>query len=352
MSNYLGNLAASLVHPGGGVQPRLPGRFERWQAPFAGPLEVEVQVDGGAGGGGPAEERVAPGSDSVMQPRAAAPARTARPHNVPAGPAQPPASATSMESSEPATRKQSPAPATPVQPRSPAGQLSPPGRLEPLIGNMQAEDVAGDSRSQFAAGVSRRASPEPLDAYSARTPGERPQSPRADQALAPAPARPPAPRPVSHRPAPLLSTESMPPPSAAAPATAGDRPAPAPREAAHAAAPPPGPTNEPGAVKAAVEEAVAARIATWRRPEPILGHTPGMGAIAPRLAEPAASMPPPTAQARQAPAIRVTIGRVEVRAVAPAASPAPTAASRTERGRRRPGLSLDEYLARRKGGAP
>jgi hypothetical protein len=61
--------------------------------------------------------------------------------------------------------------------------------------------------------------------------------------------------------------------------------------------------------------------------------------IAPQF--PAAALQPPAP-----PTIRVTIGRIEVRAITPPARPAPRATSE----RRGPALSLDGYLKRRNGG--
>lgn len=71
--------------------------------------------------------------------------------------------------------------------------------------------------------------------------------------------------------------------------------------------------------------------------------------IRPRPKEPEAPAPPlraPEADATAGPIIRVTIGRVEVRATAPAAP----AASRPAPPPRRPALSLDNYLQQRNGG--
>jgi hypothetical protein len=66
-----------------------------------------------------------------------------------------------------------------------------------------------------------------------------------------------------------------------------------------------------------------------------------------RQAEPFA-MAPAIAEHR-APTVRVTIGRLEVRAILPASGPAPKAPRRTPRAVGAP--SLDEYLKRRGGGA-
>jgi hypothetical protein len=63
-------------------------------------------------------------------------------------------------------------------------------------------------------------------------------------------------------------------------------------------------------------------------------------------AEPVEETAPSQATAGQAPTIRVTIGRIEVRASVPPAAPA-----RQQPPRRQPALPLDEYLRRRNGGA-
>lgn len=68
--------------------------------------------------------------------------------------------------------------------------------------------------------------------------------------------------------------------------------------------------------------------------------------VLPRIAEPRV-IPPPREDPRSAPpAIHVTIGRVEVRATAPAAPPVPQKSKPS----RAPKLSLDDYLRQRNGG--
>jgi hypothetical protein len=71
----------------------------------------------------------------------------------------------------------------------------------------------------------------------------------------------------------------------------------------------------------------------------------GRLAVEPHFMEPIADVPLHQARANQAPTIRVTIGRIEIRAAMPPAPP-----PRARPVRRQPALPLEQYLQRRNEG--
>lgn len=141
-----------------------------------------------------------------------------------------------------------------------------------------------------------------------------------------------APLPAVERPA--LPASPAPPPRALAPA-APPRPEPAARietrevrfETAPARPDPPPPVTPPPP------------------PSPVLARPEIAGIVAPRQERPAERFAAP----EPAPVIRVTIGRIEVRAAVPSAAAAAAAAPARPESRRGTEPSLEEYLKRRSG---
>jgi len=104
------------------------------------------------------------------------------------------------------------------------------------------------------------------------------------------------------------------------------------------------PQIEPAAPPAQTESAPSPA-APETLEEPILVRVDGRPTIEPLFMEPMAPLPMHQEKADQKPNIRVTIGRIEVRAALPPAPP-----PRAQPVRRRPALPLDQYLKRRSEG--
>jgi hypothetical protein len=102
--------------------------------------------------------------------------------------------------------------------------------------------------------------------------------------------------------------------------------------------------TEPAAPPAGIESAVS-KTGQKTPAERILGRADGRPTVEPHIMEPIADVLLHQARTEPAPTIRVTIGRIEIRA---AVSPAPPPRARPLR--RQPALPLDQYLQRRNEG--
>ncbi len=322
MSNYLSNLAATVVHPGRQVRPRLPGRFESHRQP--GPF------DWGAG------ENVGPTADGVEEP--AAPADGAHPSGDLIAPSE---NAPRRGRVRPAKALSAPSEA----PEPPASQVV----ATPLEAPEPSAGQGLPQRSKTARPKARRGTPElpqgvPTDPRAAGKPpysetGKGPADPGRTEPVSPAPLPDASPaaedqsrRPLSEdiRPSPRLTGRLRP-----------DRLQPSPAEPAAAPQARTAPTFEPSA---------PLRIPADSQPgqsppaAPILGSANGIPLIEPRLAVSPAEVPSPRAGVQPTP-IRVTIGRIEVRAALPQPLPQPARPVR-----RQPALPLEQYLQRRNEG--
>ena len=315
MSNYLRNLAETIAHPGGGVRPRLPGRFEPHPVSTGSPAAVAM-------------EDVAPAGDM-------------------------------------------------------GADLHDPSQLKGLT---HAYGDSGELLTDAPGPVARRqgqsapamaplapaTGSEPTPAMAARETAE----PDRARMVAPAPSRTaPDNRPVlpsDQVPLPLLSPQgsghslSQPPP-----VTRGIQPTSKPASAAldgefpvargrepHPAIP--GRSRQrgeaavaPDGIAPVLSVGLAAPTAlpperTQRPPtEPLLGRADGTSLVEPRVTEPMADALRHELTDHQPPTVRVTIGRIEIRAAMPSAPQAPA-----QPARRQSALSLEEYLHRRNGGKP
>lgn len=248
-----------------------------------------------------------------------------------------------------------------VQPRLPAlfepppaspvfGDLSTPGRREPRDEERPAESPA--------AGVPetpRRRAPAPPPAVSL-APRDEPAGtapPRAER-------RRSAPPPETAEPEPALFSRPVARPDrtvVAMPRPAAERPAPPapPAPGPHGVLPAEPPRREQEVRPALTQDVRSATepsrpsppappspVTPLPAPAPVLAR-PAVTALAPRREPPAQRLE----ASEPAPVIRVTIGRIEVRAMPPAAaSSAPAAPAETRRGS---GPSLEDYLQRRSG---
>lgn len=353
MNDYLSNLAAIVVHPGGGVQPRLPGRFETQHLALIGPFDLDPSHDAeltstiDAGHDEPAlPAKSARSSGDLVVLSACAPTRVDRPRDPSAPPLSPPPPGTGSR----ALATQSPPHGTKV--------------ARPWIGPGMPAESEGMSLAV-----------QPTKGPPAVEKEKRPAAPGGTGPISPIPT-PDTPltnsrklRPTEkRRPVPPLSDERQPArsrPSAAAPAIPSEvRPASAPEPPAsvRSVTPDVDPVArgsmphitasrkahrqiEPAAPRAGIGPA-ASQAAPRPSGEPILGWAGGGTVVEPHFTKPIADVPLPQARANQSPTIRVTIGRVEVRAITPPAPPA----ARPKPARTGPVLSLDDYLKQRSRG--
>jgi len=281
-----------------------------------------------------------------------------------------------LDAAEPVLQRRQPARFEPVQPWT--GDVAGPAETTPA-GRSAADDAAVPvaplplPRAERAAATSRAASPaaaapvaRPSDAAahaSARSPrGEGEAASRAVAVPAPPPLAPPAiaesirpPRETLVRDTRVVVERSVPAPSPPAAAVARPMPAPSPPPRADARAAP-----APVAAWAPMRlPALDATLGAPRNEKAAPPRAADTGALARPAAPPRAPLAPVAASARRAarspdaparpapaalPPIEVTIGRVEIRAVAPAPAPARPARAAGPR------LSLDDYLRQRDGG--
>lgn len=326
VNRFLDNLAVRLHNPAAAIQPRAPSRFELEAAasprPFFAPETVWEETEGLEDGPPQAPETERPEHGSPRRPLArrspAGPLPTAALLDAAAPSALPPPAAWRVGADGP------PAPAQAARPSVPSDAPAPrpPDPSAPPVSPAQ---QAPDEKPPV--GVTPRARPMTSTG-----------SPVAEAAAMPAP----APRPLieANRDVPVpQASESL-----------------APTERAH-----PGPsaplspplTSDPARVSAPAASAEAAMsprravsvetVTAESEDAPTLSETPGRR---PAVIVRAAPAPPPAARpsepvAREtpppAPTIQVTIGRIEVRA----AAPAPRAASARPTP---PKLTLEEYL--------
>jgi len=349
MSDYLTNLAHTLVHADTAVQPRRPARFEpaRRTLPALSalaPVSVEpAQADDDAPTATAASDAapaaaalpVHPPHRSTPAAGNLAPVERQRPP-VEAGPdpaAPPPAPPASAAPAEDVRRAGTQAAArppprsTPVQSAS-SERSAAPARDEPRPGHADVEPrrphipplanpavdavTARDSRSDDIASV-----PAPPSRAPAR-------QLRRDRAAAPS--RSPQPVRVEGSPPvqPVRATAAPQIPAVHGAAIRGIEPVERPGDGQ--------PTPHTPAQSSPTSQPMPVRPAVHSPPRVAAADTTGSWGAA-------------NAAAQSAPTIHVTIGRVEVRATTPAASPAPAKPVR-----RKPTVSLDAYLARRNGG--
>lgn len=347
MSDYLSNLAATVVHPGSSVRPRLPGRFEPLHLVSTGPFDFMASNDTeltstiDAVHDEPAPPAKPDHSSGDLTPLSAdAPTRVDRPGDRPA-------LATSLSpplaGSEPWPSQSRPPETEVARPEAEPGELEVSEGALLAVQPTTAPPALETGKRQTTPDKAGPVSPVPMpDTFPASTDsGE----------VRPSKERRPVP-PLSHELRPIrLQPPAVPP--EARPKSAPEQPAPV-RPAAldsdpfaqgstpHIAAS--GESHrqiEPAAPPAGAEPASSQ--AAQRPPaKPGLGRRDGRAVVEPHFMEPIADLPLHQARASKAPTIRVTIGRIEVRA---AMSPDPP--RRLQPVRRQPALSLDQYLQRR-----
>ncbi|MEK6374864.1 MAG: hypothetical protein AABO58_19470 [Acidobacteriota bacterium] len=348
MSDFLHNLAARTLATVPAIRPRLASLYEPPQPAAELTLEtIALQEE--------AEEQRRRPVPPEPRPADAAPLREARPHETPQGETFPREAASSRETS----LRETPPHETPLRETS-LRQTSPPEVRPPAI---------AAPAPPAATPVSERANLHPLDAA-------RPAPPKPGVAARETTVvrRPVAPPPEPPRRRDVISRRSEPPPAHSVVVAPSDPPSHAdnaaqPRPAAITEAPPamrratiasqtltesahaPSPVTVIPALldvsrpPEATPSTPAARTAITPRPVPprALRVTPSKIAIEPPTARRGEAQREPAASETQPPAIQVTIGRVEVRAVPaaepPARKPAPASGL----------MNLDEYLRRREG---
>ncbi len=334
MSDYLSNLAASLVSPGVGVQPRLPGRFEPQHLAVTGPFDsmssdnaeltssTDADHDESAASAKPAHF---PGDLAAPSAHAPMGVDTSGVHPASAISPSPP-----LGDSRPHGTEAAPPGAEPGTPALSKG-VSP--DLQP-IRKPPAVEKAEKPVGPFKTGA---LSPTPVSDISAASKGSdrlrplqepRPASPLSEEL------RPARPQPSS---AQAVPPEARPAAPESDPFTQGSTPRIAVSGESHA-------QIEPAATPAETRPA-ASQSAPSAPAAPILGRVDGRPAVEPRFIEPLADVPSSQARREPAPTIRVTIGRIEIRAAMPQAPPV-----RAQPVRRQPVLPLEQYLQRRNEG--
>lgn len=292
MSDYLGSLIARTLRPADSIRPRLGSQFE--PSPFAAVVL-------------PREDTEAPAfTHSFATPeRLASTADAADPSTISAAPvaspSRPPAPA--LGRAEPEARAVGP----------PSPPTTPPADTESTISVRARRPIPGE------AGTARRAEPEP----------ERGNTRPSLQPRLVHPETPQQPPPASADLEAAQNLEPWPPRSEVAREAAPRAPEPIAPVASRMY---PGPSDGSDA--------------------PVRPEMPARQASVPAIRPAAVATPPPReagvrsrSDAPEPPMIRVTIGRVEVRAVSPPSRPAPKPVEL-----RRPLLSLDDYLERRNAG--
>ena len=328
MSDYLSHLAAAAVRPHGDVRPRLPGRFAPSRLAVADGIEARALTGSDRAGTPGAGQQPAWPSATGSRPggltaaveggvaragreAAHSPGPSGKDSHASAGDGAP-------EAVAPRLARPAGTPAVPVTTPKPRPAAVPPPAATPVRAEPAAPPLAPGAPAIPAAGRERL---HPADAL---PPGE----------PSPAPPRPStiSPPPIERTTANVPTAASGGNPGVRAPLSTAAGPAPRQIEPA-----------EPSARDITPAVLEADRVPA----EPILGPPPSRrSAIEPMRAEPVEETAPSRATAGQAPTIRVTIGRIEVRAMVLPAPPA-----RQQPPRWQPALPLDEYLRRRNGGA-
>ena len=346
MTTYLKNLAEMLVNPDSGVSPRLPGRFEPPHPVGMGLFDFE-----------PVEDRESASSLEATRAEPSAPAKTPPPAGelaAPAGLAFPPGD---HQRVEPDSAPVSSAPEILMEPPTSQWQLH--RREAPRPGDEPVAPKISREVSPIRAPALKEPSPETPkpSAYPAQV---ETVSPVTQPNLSEVPADRGQLSPVNeHRPGPFRSEERQPSrtqPSAAAsviPVEVRLTPAMEPAAPPFAKSAPLAQSSKSrlavsGEAQPQIEPAAPpAKTEPARSPggpetfgEPVPVRTDGRPPVEPLFMEPSVHQ----TKGDQGPTIRVTIGRVEVRAALPPATPqrAPV--------RRRPALPLEQYLKRRSEG--
>lgn len=363
MADYLGNLAAVSLNRAAGIRPRLAARFERPLAPAG--LTPPALAEPEPAAGKPAPAASIP---DVSPPQ---------PVVLPAEPTTPPIQAADLDRptlQQPAARRNVVAPVPGESPAIGQARVQRPVAVKPEV-----RLAPGPDKSPPAAPPVKTKLEAPQDRERpAPSQASRPQQPRAEVAPAlrpaalPPTAEPPAPSPPA---TPAAEPASQSQRQAASPPQPPIQPGPSRRQAARmvqpagqqsvapasqplAEAAPAAtqagprtlpeadePVSAPGEVRPAWERDLARPDATWR-------ETPATRKVVREAIRPLRQAQPegPSAPATgSGPIIRVTIGRIEVRANAP--QPQATRVATSDRpSRRQPPLPLADYLKRRNQG--
>jgi hypothetical protein len=337
MSNYLSNLAAVVVHPGGEVHPRLPGRFEPQHPALTGLVDFEPSNDAELTSPSDADRyepappaKPAPASGDLAVAAAYTPEPGKWPHDRPApavspsppvAGSQPPASQSRPQRSA-ATRPEA-EPGTPAVSERVAPAVQPPTESPTPVLMPETSEVSASSEELRPSEEGRPASPPSAERHPVRSqlPAVTPAAlPEIRPTSAPAPSAPV--RPAVPDSGPFVPRETSRIDTSAASHHQIEPTAPSAGTASAA----PQPAHKPSA-------------------EPILGRVDGRPAVEPHVVESLADATSHQARIEPPPTIRVTIGRIEIRATVPPASPA-----RTQPVRRQPALPLAQYLQRRNEG--
>ena len=370
MSTYLSKLAAVIIHPGGSVRPRLPGRFEPQSLRLTVPFDVTAIND--------AEPTTAADSDrdvlsSPTKPteadissRVTSPAIDSHspvnplPHSTGPAKSSPPTKPL-LSSIEPRESAQSSSPASSEavasQPPWSQTDASQPGvesvhpvKIEEISREMPTQTIVSPAIASSAEAIALDKTSS-LPAVSI----DREKQPSSGKHLP----RPPRSNELSFVPSQLPSAmPAVPPEIRSVSALSQSAPEHPTVVDWHPTAPTlpfrlaavgsPHPQIEPDTAQAAIES-VAPMVPTAvpdSPTEPILERIGERLVIAPRLREPVADQPLSQGRISQPPTVRVTIGRIEVRAaMPPPASPPPAHPVR-----RQPAISLEQYLQQRSEG--
>jgi hypothetical protein len=350
MTTYLKNLAEMLVNPDSGVQPRLPGRFEPPHPTGMGLFAFE-----------PVEDREAASTSETTGAEPSASAKPTPPAGEPAEPARsapPPGDRARVEpesaqdSSAPEILVEPPArqwqlqrseiPRPEVRPVAPTVSREVTPTIQPTLEAPAPETAAPSAPPAQVEAVAPVAQPDlsevPPDSSQPSPTEEHQPSPVRSEARQPARTQPPGTAsviPVEVRLAPATEPAAPTPPAPSASAPLAQRSTP--RPAVPGEAPP---QIEPAAPLAKTEP-VPSLAAPEILGEPVPLREDERPPVEPLLVEPRVHQ----TKADQGPTVRVTIGRIEVRAALPTTPP-----QRAQPVRRRPALPLDQYLKRRSEG--
>lgn len=378
MTTFLKNLAEMLVNPDGGVQPRLPGRFEPPHPAGMGLFDFEPadEMESAPYGESRRAEPPAPAEPPHPSGELSAPSESAL-SQMERQPDQPePVPITSpleIVSEPPASQGQLQRTATPgpvVEPVVPTvfrevsptiqptlersapetvKRSPPPAKVEPFFSVPQ-PDFSEAPTDGGPLSPAEKPQPGPVlseEGQPVRSEERKPARSEERQPFRPHPhAAPVIPVEVRLTPVTEPATPTQPAPPPATPLAQRTRPRPAVSEESQ-------PQIEPAAPPAKTEPAPAPA-APETIGEPVLVRREGRPPMEPLFMEPLVPLPfhqerpdqgPTLRGPDQGPTIRVTIGRVEVRAALPPAPP-----QRAQPVRRRPALPLDQYLKRRSEG--
>jgi|GEM_PF-1894586 len=335
MSDFLGKLVTMVIHPGTGVRPRLPGRFEPQHLALAGALDIVVADDVGHEAPIPSTQP-AQFPDDLAAPSADAPTPGDRRHDPPTPSITP---SPAPDKSHPAARLSQPRQPATASPEAAPEPPTVPTRFSPALHPTPKPPTVAREQRPGSPDETGRLSPASTPDSSAAVKGS------AEPHLT-----------LERRPVERESARTHPPTAAPAilPEASEIRSPSTPESPASAR--PTAPTVEPFPLESATHPAVSTlsrpqiesaipEMAQMPPPEPLLGRADGRATVDPHFTEPMATAPSRRADASQAPTIRVTIGRIEVRATLPPAPP-----EHPQPARRQPALPLDQYLQRRNEG--